>query len=112
MDKINLNLSQLNIVLIMLIAVVTLLSLVTWSWHMPGMMGFWIGWGCGPMFLLPLVFLALVGLGVYFLISGFTGQHRSKPADDQRALEALKERYAKGEISREQYIKMRDELEL
>jgi len=69
-----------------------------------------MGYGWGLMFLIPLAFLALIALGAYYLATGFarTGRWVSS---DRRALEILKERYARGEITREEYLKMREELE-
>jgi len=69
-----------------------------------GMMGY--GWSF--MFLIPLAFLALIALGAYYLATG-TGWRASRR--DRRALEILKERYARGEITREEYLRMREELE-
>ncbi len=71
-----------------------------------GMMGF--GWGF--MFLIPLTFLALIMLGAYYLVTELTRTERSGSSQNQRPLEMLKERYANGEITREQYLKMKEEL--
>lgn len=71
-----------------------------------GMMGF--GWGF--MFLIPLAFLVLMVLGAYYLVTEFTRTNRSASRQNQRPLGILKERYAKGEITREQYLKMKEEL--
>ncbi len=67
-----------------------------WMWFMP---------------LIPLAFLVLLALGVYYLIKEFTRTGRSVPSHGERALEILKERYARGEITREQYLRMKEELE-
>ncbi len=88
------------------------------GWMMgPGMMGSgmmgWRGYGYGYGFnwlgallqmILFLVFLGLIAFGIYYLIG------RGKPTPSDRSLEILKERYAKGEISREEYDRMRQEL--
>lgn len=71
---------------------------------MGGMMGY--GWGFMP--LIPLAFLLLLVLGVYYLFKELT---RTEPSQGERALELLKERYVKGEITREEYLKMKEELE-
>jgi len=79
-----------------------------WGGHVLGMMGF--GWSL--MFLIPLLFLALIAVGAYYLFTEFTRSSRPSSGGGKRALEILKERYAKGEITREQYLKMKEELEL
>jgi putative membrane protein len=79
----------------------------SWGGYMSGMMGF--GWGF--MFLIPLAFLVLIVLGAYYLITGFTRTGRFSSGDGKRAFEILKERYARGEITREEYLKMKEELE-
>jgi putative membrane protein len=73
------------------------------------------GFGWGFMFLGPL-FMVLVGLAIYFVIvsssrrsnHGHCGHHY---ASQGRALEVLNERFAKGEITREQYLQMRKTME-
>ena len=71
---------------------------------MEGMMGY--GWWFTP--LIPLAFLVLLVLGVYYLLKELT---RTEPSHGERALELLKERYAKGEITREEYLKRKEKLE-
>ena len=66
------------------------------------------GYGWGFMPLIPLAFLVLLVLGVYYLLKELT---RTEPSQGERALELLKERYARGEITREEYLKMKEELE-
>jgi putative membrane protein len=82
----------------------------TWSGYMPGMMGM-MGYGWGFMFLIPITFLVLIALGAYYLIARFVGAGGLATSHGGRALEILNERYAKGEIAREQYLKMKKELE-
>ena len=71
------------------------------GWHMgQGMMGYGYGsnWIAASLqMILFLVFLGLIVFGVYYLISG--GRLKSSGS----SLEILKERYAKGEITKEQY---------
>ncbi|MBE0517223.1 MAG: SHOCT domain-containing protein [Methanophagales archaeon] len=71
-------------------------------------MGGMMGYGGWFMPLIPLAFLVLLVLGVYYLFKELT---RTEPSRGERALELLKERYAKGEITREEYVKMKEELE-
>jgi putative membrane protein len=68
-----------------------------------------VGWGwIGLGFLHMALFWILVILGIVVLARWLTG---SPPANGAgRALDILKERYAKGELTREQYEQMRREL--
>lgn len=95
------------IVLVIVIGMLPLLFWGPWGGYMHGMMGY--GWGF--VFLIPVAFLALTALGAYCLITGFTRNGRSSSGDGERALVILKERYAKDEITREEYLKMKEELE-
>lgn len=67
------------------------------------------GWGMGFGWLFMLVFWAVVIAAIVFLV-------RSLPAGPGRhekgetALDILKKRYARGELSHDEYIKARDEL--
>jgi len=82
----------------------------TWNPFMLGMGMGMMGFGWGFMFLIPLAFLVLMVLGAYYLVTEFTRTNRSASSQNQRPTEILKERYAKGEITREQYLKMKREL--
>jgi len=95
------------VAIVILIAILPMLTWGSWGGYMGGMMGM-MGYGWSFMLLIPLAFLALIALGAYYLI---TGTGRRVWRSDSRALEMLKERYAKGEITREQYLRMREELE-
>ncbi|MHA2323780.1 MAG: SHOCT domain-containing protein [Promethearchaeota archaeon] len=76
-----------------------------------------MGFGWGFMMLWP-IGLVVIGVIVYFAVT--SSSHResySHHSHDQRpqyhggrALEILKERYAKGEITKEQFKEMRKEL--
>ena len=79
------------------------------------------GFGGGLMFLGPL-FLILIVIVVYFVITsssrGNTYVHyrQQYPVQDHypvqgRAIEVLNERFAKGEITREQFLQMRQTME-
>jgi putative membrane protein len=81
-----------------------------WGGHMQGMGGM-MGYGWGFMSLLPFAFLVLLVLGAYYLLKEFTSAERAPPSQGERALAILKERYARGEITREEYMKMKEELE-
>lgn len=85
-----------------------------WPWHM----GSEWGWG-GMIFggLIMLVFWgAVIGM-VVFAIRSLTHPNSTRndwekpPGSDPTALEILKARYARGEITREEFREMRRELE-
>jgi len=74
--------------------------------YFPEMMGNY-GWGLGGMFM-GFIFLILIGILVFFVIrfasrSGF-GSSGETP------LEILKKRYAKGEISKDDFEKMKKDI--
>ena len=61
------------------------------------------------------LFMVLIAVAIYLAVTFSSGhgrrsnyQHSSHRTG--RALEILKERYAKGEITREQFLQMREEL--
>jgi len=70
-----------------------------WSW----MMSF--GW------IFMILFWALIILGVAALARSLPSTGNSAGHGDPRSLDVLKERYARGEIAREQYAQMRRDLE-
>jgi putative membrane protein len=79
-----------------------------------------MGWVGGIlMMLLLLIFTALIigliGLVIWAIVrraSGLSGgASGGRGDDDRRALRLLKERYARGEISREQYDEIRRDLD-
>lgn len=72
-----------------------------WDWGHPMMWGW--GWGMGMM-LMMLVFWGLVIAGLVVLVRWITGQGGAGgAARPDRALEILRERYARGEINREEF---------
>jgi putative membrane protein len=71
-----------------------------------GVSGGWLGW-LGPV--LMVVFWAAVIVGIVFLIRWLIT--RSSPAEKgDSALDILKRRYARGEISGEEYRKMKEDV--
>lgn len=70
-----------------------------------------IGWGeliCGGSIAL-LLLLALIAF-VVWLITRATTERPSPGRPSQRPLDILKERYARGEITQEEYVEMRERL--
>lgn len=73
-----------------------------WGWHWLGMFVFW---------LIPLlVVIALVAVAIKYLSSRGARSDAGLREDSNRALEVLEERYARGEINREEYLQKRDDL--
>ncbi len=75
-----------------------------------GMMGGWSAWWWG---LIMMIFWLLILIGLVLLVVWAIRQivHREGvPTGTSRALEIVQERYARGEISREQYEQMRRDL--
>ena len=100
----------LLIVLALAVSIPTLLMWGFWNGYMPRMMDM-MGYGWGFMSLIAIVFLTLVALGAYYLITTLIWQGRHEARDTKRPLEILKERYARGAITKEQYLEMKKELE-
>ncbi len=71
-----------------------------WGWSMHPMWGLWGIWGVGMM-LFMFLFWALVIVGIVAAIRWVIRQGR--PAGADAALEILRERYARGEINREEF---------
>lgn len=75
-----------------------------------------MGWGLGwfGMILVWVVPLILVLVGIKYLVSdgGFGSGNASngQQAQPNKALAALEERYAKGEIDRDEFLQKRDDL--
>ncbi len=60
------------------------------------------GWGMGFGWIFMMAFWALVILGVVYLVKLIAGGSKSGQSDES-ALDILKKRYAKGEISKEEF---------
>lgn len=77
-----------------------------WGWGMHPMSWMWGAWGLGMM-LMMLVFWGLVIVGIVLAIRWLSG-HGDRSRSD-RALDILRERYARGEINKDEFeAKQRD----
>jgi len=83
-----------------------------WGWHMdPGLMGGWgVGW-FGGIFMIIFWILILVAL-VFFIkwLVQSSNRGHTGAAGGNRALDILKERYARGEINKTDYETMKADL--
>lgn len=70
------------------------------------MMGQW-GWGMGFGWILMILFWGLVIAGIVATIKWFSDQSRSR---GKTALEILQERYARGEIPKDEYEQKKRDL--
>jgi putative membrane protein len=79
-----------------------------WHWHMHDGWGHMMGWG-GTMFggLMMLLFWGLIIVLLVLLVRSLSGGGTQSPSQSQHsstaALDILKERYARGEINKEEY---------
>ena len=70
-------------------------------------------WGGGNMMswfgggLMMIVFWALIVMLIVWLVREISGRHSGS---NSRVLDILKERYAKGEISKEQFVAMKEDI--
>ncbi|HKJ86889.1 MAG TPA: SHOCT domain-containing protein [Gammaproteobacteria bacterium] len=71
--------------------------------------GFWI-WSFGGVFMI--LFWILVVLAIAALVRWLAVPHRTRDGEGvrRRSLEVLEERYAKGEIEREEFLQKRKDL--
>lgn len=77
-----------------------------WGWGMHPMSWMWGTWGLGMMVMM-LVFWGLVITGIVLAIRWLAGQGEKSRSD--RALDILRERYARGEINKDEFeAKQRD----
>lgn len=72
----------------------------------PGMMGWGIGGFLGPVVMG--LFWILVIMGIVYAVRYFTGPPRG--TQEESPLDIAKKRYAKGEISKEEFEKLKEDL--
>jgi putative membrane protein len=73
-------------------------------------MGGYALWGGLMMVLFWGVVIVFIVAVVRWLVGGSAGRHPHLHERSNRALEILEERYARGEIEREEYLQRRDDL--
>jgi putative membrane protein len=78
-----------------------------WGWGMHPMTWMWGAWGLG-MLVMMLVFWGLVIAGIVLAIRWLANPDRGPSAD--RALDILRERYARGEINKDEFEAKRRDL--
>lgn len=66
------------------------------------------GWGMGLGWLFMIIFWGLVIFGIAYLIQNIA--KGTKKEDRESPVEILKKRYAKGEITKEEFERMKDDL--
>lgn len=71
-------------------------------WHDMGWCGMWFGW---------LFWIVIIGLVVYALVRATTGRQQQSQPSHETALDILKKRYANGDITKEQFEKMKKNVE-
>lgn len=71
--------------------------------------GWWWGWGMGFGWIFVLLFWVLIILGIVYLIRTMGGSAK-KVNQGETALDILKKRYAKGEITKEEFDRIKDDL--
>ena len=82
-----------------------------YGWQGPGGWGpvMHYGFGYGGMFMW-LIFLIVIGLLIYFVVQSQNMKNRT-PTQNESPTDILKRRYAKGEIAKEEYERMKKDLE-
>ncbi len=67
------------------------------------------GFGYGGMFMW-IILLIVIGLVIYFIVQA-QNKKSGTPTQNESPMDILKRRYAKGEITREEYERMKKDLE-
>ncbi len=74
---------------------------------MGGMMGGYSGYGYGTGAVEVILWIAILAIIIWLAYYFYKGSSRES---GKKAIEILNERYARGEITREEYMKMKEEL--
>jgi putative membrane protein len=75
-----------------------------WWFGYPG------GWGIGMMILMFVFWGGIIAL-IVWAVSRFTRNHKNRVSGKQDALDIAKERYARGEITKEQFEQIKKDLQ-
>ncbi len=77
------------------------------------MTGFGMGLGGFGFIFIALFWIVIIGGGIWLLSNLFPKNNgsQSRPSDNGSALDILKQRYARGELTKEEYESMRYDLE-
>ncbi len=67
------------------------------------------GWGMGFGWIFMILFWALVILGIVYIVQAVS-RKAGQPGPEEKPLDILKKRYAKGEITKEEFERMKDDL--
>lgn len=67
------------------------------------------GWGMGFGWIFMVLFWALVILGIVYIVQAIS-RRAGQAGPVESALDILKKRYAKGEITKEEFERMKDDL--
>jgi len=81
------------------------------DWDRPGGYGCCsgFGYGYGGMFM-GLLFLILLGVAIYFVVQTLTSKHVENRIQES-PLDILKKRYAKGELTKEDFDRIKNDLQ-
>jgi putative membrane protein len=71
----------------------------------------WHGWGMGGGWLFMVLFWGLVIAAIVAVVVSFTRKSGGNGTKSESAMEILKKRYAKGEITKEQYDNMKKDID-
>ena len=101
-----------------ILGIIIVLSIVSgamygWPYGGWGMMGPGMMAGFGWMWLMPVLGIVFLGLIIWAIVASVRSSNGSKGSDSSKAdsaLEVLKNRYARGEISKEEYEEKRKDL--
>ena len=98
------------------IGVIVILSVVPgllgWQGYGYGMMGPGMMGGFGTMFLMPILWIAVIGLIIWAVVAAVRrpGEPDGPARSADSALEILKRRYARGEINKQEYEERKKDL--
>ena len=84
-----------------------------WGMMGPGMMGPWMMGDFGWMWLMPIFWIVLLGVIIWAVVLLVRGLSKSTGSDSSKAdsaLEVLRKRYARGEITKREYEERKKDL--